>query len=106
MITVFSKHNCMQCKFTKKYLTENDIPFEEKNVTGNKKHLDELRSLFEDRREIGLPVVLKDEQIVANGFKPKALETLKVLIQDAVVVLPKKEGTLDLLNSNDKELEQ
>lgn len=32
MINVYSKNNCGQCEETKKYLTMNNIPFEEFNI--------------------------------------------------------------------------
>ena len=33
MITVYSRKDCMPCKFTKQFLTENNIPFKNVDVS-------------------------------------------------------------------------
>lgn len=32
MITVYSKHNCVQCEMTKEFLKQNNVKFKEVNV--------------------------------------------------------------------------
>lgn len=43
MITVYSKPNCMQCKMTKMWLTQNNIPFEAVDIEANPGALELLK---------------------------------------------------------------
>ena len=31
-VVVYTKNNCMQCKMTKRFLSENGVEFEERNI--------------------------------------------------------------------------
>ena len=65
MITIYSKPNCMQCEFTKKYLNDKGVEFKEINVFENAEALQMLR----DEGYAELPVVdIKGER--HSGFHP------------------------------------
>jgi glutaredoxin len=41
-VIVYSSPNCLQSKNLKRYLTSNNIPFIEKDVTASEEHMEEL----------------------------------------------------------------
>lgn len=71
-ITVYSKSGCPECVFTKKYLEEQNIPFEEKKVDQNEVFLDEVILLGYR----SLPVVKIGEEESFSGYQPERLEKL------------------------------
>ena len=46
MITVYSRQNCMPCKFTKQFLTEHNIPFKNVDVSEEPEALEILKQLI------------------------------------------------------------
>lgn len=72
-VTVYSKPNCMQCQFTKRFLKENDIAFETKDVEEDEEALQEVMKLgFKS-----LPVVSAEGKEPFSGFRPDKLMALK-----------------------------
>ncbi len=76
-VTVYSKPDCMQCMYTKKYLTEHDIDFNTIDVTQ-----DDL-SLSFIKDQLGyqaVPVVVVDDNADIfehwHGFQPDKLAKL------------------------------
>ncbi len=61
----------MFCKRTKEFLSQKDIPFEERDVTQDAAALEELQK----RRLMTTPVVFIDGEIVV-GFDQQKLESL------------------------------
>ncbi|MEK2589239.1 glutaredoxin domain-containing protein, partial [Lentilactobacillus buchneri] len=41
-ITVYSKNNCMQCKMTKRYVSELNVQFEEQKIYEQTQYIDLL----------------------------------------------------------------
>ncbi|HFI0463801.1 TPA: glutaredoxin-like protein NrdH [Streptococcus suis] len=75
MITVYSKPNCMQCDFTKKFLVDNDIPYTLIDTQKNPEALEHVKSLgFQS-----LPVVEIEGEEPFFGFRP---DRLMVFIKD------------------------
>ena len=70
-ITVYSKPNCMQCNFTKKYLKERDITFNEIDVTQDEDALNKIK----DMGYQAVPVVFTDNDHW-YGFRPEKLAEL------------------------------
>lgn len=70
-VTVYSKPNCMQCNFTKKYLKERDIAFNEIDVTQDKDALNKIK----DMGYQAVPVVITDIDHW-YGFRPERLAEL------------------------------
>lgn len=68
MVTVYSKPNCMQCEFSKKYLNDKGIEFEEIDVFKDDKALKMLR----DAGHAQMPVVDIDG-VKHTGFRPDLL---------------------------------
>lgn len=72
MVTVYTKPNCMQCQFTKRFLTDKNISFESIDVTQSKEALDTVKSLgFQ-----ALPVVTAEGEEPFYGFRPDRLQQL------------------------------
>lgn len=71
-IVIYTTPNCMQCQFTKKYLDENHIPYEIRDVSAKEEYRREVLELgFQ-----AVPVVLIDGQEPFYGFRPEKLATL------------------------------
>lgn len=71
MVKVYSKNNCMQCKMTKRYLSDNSIPFEEVNIDNEPSALDFLK----DQGFQSVPVVFGGQSAII-GFRPDQLKAL------------------------------
>lgn len=72
MINVYSKNNCIQCKMTKNWLTDNDIKFKEINIEDELEGLEHLMMLGLS----SLPVV-EYKDVLFTGFAPNKLKELK-----------------------------
>ena len=74
MIKVYSKSDCIQCKMTKKHLTEHDIPFEEIDVLEDEAALE----LIKQHGFFSLPVVTTNDSFdfAWCGFRIDRLEEL------------------------------
>jgi len=70
-ITLFSKNNCMQCKMTKRFLSENNISFEEVNIDNEPNAIDWLK----EKGFQSVPVITSDATTVV-GFRPDQLRQL------------------------------
>ncbi|GAF36554.1 glutaredoxin-like protein NrdH [Lentilactobacillus farraginis] len=71
-ITVYSKNNCMQCKMTKRYLTEHNVKFEEHNINEQPEYVDYLKN----KGFYAVPVVDVDGQQAFSGFRPDELQKI------------------------------
>ena len=68
MITVYSKPNCMQCEFSKKYLEDKGVEFKEINVFED----DEALAMLRDKGYSQMPVVDINGEF-HTGFRPDVL---------------------------------
>lgn len=72
-IKLFSKNNCVQCKMAKRFLTDNQISFEEIN-------LDQEPTAINWLKEQGfqsVPVITSEARTIV-GFRPDQLRQLAV----------------------------
>lgn len=72
MIKVYSKTNCVACKFTKNWLKNNNLDFKEVNV---EEDLDAYNYLMANNLRT-LPVVFNNDELIAMGFQPQNLKNL------------------------------
>lgn len=72
-VKIFSKNNCMQCKMTKRFLSENNIPFEEVNIDVEPEAIEWLKG----QGYQSVPVTVSSETAII-GFRPDQLKTLAV----------------------------
>lgn len=74
MITVYTKPNCMQCEFTKRYLDESGVKYSTVDVTQDEVALQMLKL----HKHQGVPVVaVNGFEDSWSGFKPDRLDELK-----------------------------
>ncbi|MGY0401493.1 glutaredoxin-like protein NrdH [Carnobacterium jeotgali] len=71
-IIVYSKPNCMQCNFTKKYLEDKGVPYEVKDIFESEEALNEVKDLGFS----SVPVISVEGQEAFNGFRPDLLDQL------------------------------
>ena len=77
MITVYSKPNCMQCNFTKMWLTQNKIPFEVVDIEANPGALELLKHYgYSSLPVVAIDDELSDESKTWSGFQIEKLEAL------------------------------
>lgn len=69
-VKVYSTANCPYCKMIKKYLSENNIPFEDIDVGEDAKA---AREMIEKSGQMGVPVVEIDGKMIV-GFNKEAIE--------------------------------
>ena len=72
MITVYSKPNCMQCEFSKKYLNDKGVEFKDINVFED----DEALAMLRDQGFSQMPVVDVNGEF-HTGFQPNILAKVK-----------------------------
>lgn len=70
-IKLFSKNNCMRCKMAKRFLSENQIAFEEINIDNEPEALEFLK----EQGFQSVPVITSDAQTII-GFRPDQLRQL------------------------------
>ena len=77
-ITVFEKNNCIQCVRTKKWLTENSIPFKTFNVETDEEALQYVLNLGYKAAPV-IVVTDNDEETAEHwsGFDLDKLQSLK-----------------------------
>jgi glutaredoxin-like protein NrdH len=73
-VIVYTKNNCVQCKMTKRFLTENNVSFEERNINLNPEYIDHLKS----KGFQAVPVVQFSEDSAVAGFRPDLLKKLAI----------------------------
>lgn len=72
MVTVYTKPNCMQCNFTKKYLSEKEIEFQTIDVTESEEALAKVKGMgFQ-----AVPVIVAENEEAFYGFQPDRLAKL------------------------------
>lgn len=72
MVTVYTKPNCMQCNFTKKYLTEREIEFQTIDITESEEALAKVKGMgFQ-----AVPVIVAENEEAFYGFQPDRLAKL------------------------------
>lgn len=73
-IIVYTKNNCIQCKMTKSFLSENGVTFEERNINANPEYIDALKA----KGFQAVPVVQFSEEKAVAGFRPDLLKKLAI----------------------------
>lgn len=72
-VVVYTSNTCGYCHMAKDYLNENNIDFEEKNVSTDAAARKELMS----QGFMGVPVIFVDDEVIQGFDKTKLEELLK-----------------------------
>lgn len=75
MVKVYSTPTCPYCVTLKVFLKENNIEFEDIDVSQNKQALDEM---VKKSGQLGVPVAEIDDQIVVGFDKEKISQLLNI----------------------------
>lgn len=70
-VTVYSKPDCMQCNFTKKWLNERNVPYTELNVEEDEEVLSKIKEMGYQ----AVPVIVTETENW-YGFQPDKLAKL------------------------------
>lgn len=77
-VVIYTLPGCAHCKAAKQYMTENHIPFDNREVADNAGHLAELMKLYDEmgvtKAERGVPLIVVDGQTKLRGFNKIKLE--------------------------------
>ena len=68
-ITIYTTPTCVYCKMTKTFFKENNVAYEEKDVSGDRAAADEM---IKKSNQMGVPVIDVDGQIFV-GFDKEGL---------------------------------
>lgn len=69
-VVIYTRNNCVPCQNTKALLMERGIKYKQRNIDQHDKYKKEVLALGAK----GVPVVLVDGEIVAEGHKPKVIK--------------------------------
>ncbi|MBD3427062.1 MAG: NrdH-redoxin [Candidatus Omnitrophica bacterium] len=70
VVKVYSSPTCPHCQRTKKFLQENDIDFEDYDVTSDQAKAEEM---MDKSGQMGVPVIEVDNEII-TGFDEEKLK--------------------------------
>lgn len=76
-VYVFSKYNCMQCKFAKLFLDNNNIEYVEINIEEDEEALVHIKENYQAK---AMPLVVFNQEVYARGNNPDGLERLAEVI--------------------------
>ncbi|MDD5593592.1 MAG: glutaredoxin domain-containing protein [Candidatus Margulisbacteria bacterium] len=74
-VKIYSTPNCPYCKMVKQFLTENNMPFEDIDVSVNQLAAQEMISRS---GQMGVPVIDVDGQIIVGFDKAKLKQLLAI----------------------------
>lgn len=77
MLTIYTTPTCVYCKMTKEFFNQNNVSYEEKDVSIDNKARDEM---VEKSGQLGVPVIDIDGQIIVGFDKEKLSELLSIKI--------------------------
>ncbi|MGB9675456.1 MAG: glutaredoxin family protein [Candidatus Nanoarchaeia archaeon] len=78
-VKIYTTDFCVYCKAAKDFLLKNKIPFEEINVGEDEEALNEMIQLS---GQMGVPVIVVDDEVIVGFNEPKLRKLLKVENQE------------------------
>jgi glutaredoxin 3 len=74
-VTIYSTPTCHYCNMAKDYFKENNIQFEAFDVAAD---MAKRKEMMEKSGQLGVPVILVDDQLVIGFNKPKLAQLLEI----------------------------
>ena len=74
-VTVYSTPTCPYCVQVKDFLKENNVEFEDVDVAADRARAEEM---VEKSGQMGVPVVLIDDEVLIGFDKKKLMDVLKI----------------------------
>lgn len=72
-VTIYSTPTCHYCNMAKDYFNENGVKYEAFDVSVN---LEKRKEMMEKSGQLGVPVILVDNEVIVGFNKPKLEEML------------------------------
>lgn len=74
-VTIFTTPTCAYCRMAKEFFKQNNIVYEEKDVTNDAQARDEM---INKSGQMGVPVIFVDDDIVVGFDRPRLSELLGI----------------------------
>lgn len=74
-VTIYSTPSCHFCAMAKEYFKENNVPFEAIDVGTD---TEKRKEMMEKSGQLGVPVIIIDDQIIIGFNKPKIVAALEL----------------------------
>ena len=74
-VTIYTTPTCHFCHMAKEYFKQNNIVYEEFDVAGD---MEKRKEMMEKSGQLGVPVILVDNQVVVGFDKPKLAQFLGI----------------------------
>ena len=74
-VTIYTTPTCVYCKMTKAFFKENNVQYEEKDVSTDRAAIDEM---VQKSGQMGVPVIDIDGQIIVGFDQAKLSELLHI----------------------------
>lgn len=74
-VTIYSTPTCHFCHMAKDFFNENNVEFEDFNVSEN---LEKRKEMIDKSGQMGVPVILIENQVIVGFNKPKIVELLGI----------------------------
>ena len=74
-VTIYSTPTCHFCHIAKDFFKENNVAFEDFNVSSD---LEKRKEMLEKSGQMGVPVIIIDNNLIVGFNKPKIMEILGI----------------------------
>lgn len=74
-VTIYSTPTCHFCHIAKDFFKENNVSFEDFNVSSD---LEKRKEMLEKSGQMGVPVIIIDNNLIVGFNKPKIMEILGI----------------------------
>ena len=74
-VTIYSTPTCHFCHMAKDFFKENNVPFEDFNVSTD---LEKRKEMLEKSGQMGVPVITIDNDLIVGFNKPQILSLLGI----------------------------
>jgi glutaredoxin-like YruB-family protein len=72
-VSIYSTPSCHFCALAKEYFNENNVKFEQFDVASD---MEKRKEMMERSGQLGVPVIVIDDQIIVGYNKPKIAKAL------------------------------
>lgn len=77
-VTIYSTPTCTFCHLAKSFFKENNVQYEDFDVSSDPQKLEEMKEKVKDLGQIGVPVIEIDGEVMIGFNEPKIREILKI----------------------------
>ena len=74
-VTIYSTPTCHYCAMAKDYFNANSVKYESFDVASN---IEKRREMMEKSGQLGVPVIIIDDQVVVGFDRPRLAELLEI----------------------------